>query len=347
MIESDFVIVGGGVAGLCAAIRLTELGAKPLVIEAGDYPSHKVCGEFLSPVCIEILKKWDIFPIEVPYACFHTSNDSLKFRFPNPAGSLSHLQLDPLLMHKAQKGGAIIKTHTKVEHLDHANRKLKLDSGEWITASNLILATGRLPQYNQKCPSMRYMGIKAHFEGFSNLDSLEMFLFKDAYAGISPIEEGKFNVAILIDLNKVKHYGNSEQIMDQLLRENKKFRDYFAQGKRLFPEWMHTLVPAFGIKSTPHWSHSYFIGDGAATIPPASGNGLTMAIIGGILSAEYAIQRDVEGFRKAWHQYCRTPIQWGHLLHHLLTKPLLSNSFIKLSKPFPFLSKAIYNLGRV
>ena len=131
--DVDYVIVGGGIAGLCAAVRLTELGATPLVIEGGGYPSHKVCGEFFSPECIKILNHWDIHPKAIHYAHFRTPSSSYKFCFPRPAGSLSHLECDPLLAQRVRRGGAIIKTHTKVEHLDPQSRELTLSTGEVVS----------------------------------------------------------------------------------------------------------------------------------------------------------------------------------------------------------------------
>lgn len=108
MIKYEYVILGGGLAGLCAAKRLLELGARPLVIEAGGYPSHKVCGEFLSPSSLPILKKWNIHPIPINQASLHTCSRSLKLTFSNPAGSLSHLTLDPQLAEQISQQGALL-----------------------------------------------------------------------------------------------------------------------------------------------------------------------------------------------------------------------------------------------
>src|SRR5690242_5741478 len=98
----SLAIIGGGVAGLCAAIRLTELGYSPLVIEAGTYPSHKVCGEFFSPECLSILQRWHINPIPLYRLHWHTLTQSLDFCFTPAAGSLSHLEFDPSLVHYAR-----------------------------------------------------------------------------------------------------------------------------------------------------------------------------------------------------------------------------------------------------
>ena len=41
-------IVGGGLAGLTLGIGLRQRGIPATVYEAGRYPRHRVCGEFIS-----------------------------------------------------------------------------------------------------------------------------------------------------------------------------------------------------------------------------------------------------------------------------------------------------------
>lgn len=44
----EVIIVGGGLAGLTAAIALAKAGKTVLVFEPNQYPHHKVCGEYVS-----------------------------------------------------------------------------------------------------------------------------------------------------------------------------------------------------------------------------------------------------------------------------------------------------------
>src|SRR5580693_8037796 len=41
-------IIGGGLAGLTLGIGLRQRGIPVTIQEAGDYPRHRVCGEFIS-----------------------------------------------------------------------------------------------------------------------------------------------------------------------------------------------------------------------------------------------------------------------------------------------------------
>ena len=48
MESKEVLIIGGGLAGLTAAIHLVKNGLQVTVIEKNEYPKHKVCGEYIS-----------------------------------------------------------------------------------------------------------------------------------------------------------------------------------------------------------------------------------------------------------------------------------------------------------
>ena len=51
--EFDAIIVGGGPAGASAAVHLAASGARVLLAERERFPREKLCGEFISPECLE------------------------------------------------------------------------------------------------------------------------------------------------------------------------------------------------------------------------------------------------------------------------------------------------------
>src|SRR5215216_2530185 len=51
--EFDAIIVGGGPAGASAAVHLSASGARVLLAERERFPRQKLCGEFISPECLE------------------------------------------------------------------------------------------------------------------------------------------------------------------------------------------------------------------------------------------------------------------------------------------------------
>lgn len=346
--EYEFVIIGGGVAGLCAALRLTELGAKPLLIEAGNYPSHKVCGEFFSPQSIPILKQWEIHPIPIQSIRLHVPSGYVDYTFPNCAGSLSHWHFDKALANRASSKGATILTNTRVEQLQQTrNFKIQLSGNQSITTPNLIVATGRIPNVSTSItPSVKFIGIKAHFEGIPLNHSLQMFSFNQAYVGLSPIEEGKCNIACLASSSLLKQFGSATNIMENLRLKNPHFNHYLSQGTAVMKEWMVVNIPKFGMKPVPQWPNAFFIGDAIGTTAPITGNGLSMAIQAGIMAAEFAKKGDSKGFHDAWKKQFSKPISYGKIFHYIGMKPSLYWPFIQLSRIVPSFKEVVFHLTR-
>ena len=55
--EHGIVIIGGGLAGLTAAIHLAIEGQEVALFEINPYPHHRVCGEYVSKEIVPYLKR--------------------------------------------------------------------------------------------------------------------------------------------------------------------------------------------------------------------------------------------------------------------------------------------------
>lgn len=349
----DYVILGGGVAGLCAAKRLLELEQQPLIIEAGTYPAHKVCGEFISPSSIPVLRNWGIHPLPIREIHLHTHSKTLKIPLKIEAGSLSHLTLDAQLAQSIQKQGGTLLIQTKVLSLNPALKEdefhaLALSSGETIHAKHLLIATGRLPNQIKNTAKPLYFGIKGHFSGFDlpSKSTLQMFSFPGAYLGIVPVENGHFNLACLAKAEAVQKFSSGDELMKYLFRSHPLLKKQKEIASPLFDQWMEAFIPQLGTKKNPDWPRTYWIGDAAQTIPPASGNGITLAIASGILSAEYAVKDQWKAFKKEWASRCRTKMKIAQMMHHLFLHPTAGSMAIQFSHYFPSPARRIFEISR-
>lgn len=349
--NKDLVIIGGGVAGLCAAIELCKKGINPILIEAGSYPAHKTCGEFLSPACLPWLEKLNIFPISIEETDLYLGNQTLSFKLPTRAGSLSHYTLDTLLAEKAVAMGTKILTQVKVQSfqakLTSAGRhQIELSTGEILHAHAVIVAVGRMPSLSSPSQHFKYMGIKAHFDGIDLNHSLKMFSFQNAYLGLSPIEGGRANLACLSSMQRLQQSGSVECLMQELITSNPHLNAILAQGKRLFSAWMTAPIPFFGFKPTPHWSDAYFIGDSAISVPPACGGGLALAIMGGIQAAHHASLGDFYGFKKKFKASNISLMCTAKALHYLFMHPRLGKGGLHICSLYPSLPQKLFLASR-
>jgi len=356
---NDYIIIGGGVAGLSAALHLAERGVKPVVIEAGNYPAHKICGEFFSPEALPILARWDIHPpVTLRSITFHAQSSEYTFTLPQPAGSMSRYAFDALLASRAQEKGVELITNTSVTGLRATKDNtyiVTLSTGQEREAQAIVIGTGRalqlIEQKNaptlQKMPA-KYAGIKAHIKYHDLHDRVLFFAIPGAYLGLSSVGDGITNIACLATMQLREQFQTPEALMQHLAQQsgNRYFQELLSQGTRLFPEWLTVSAPEFGIKKTPTLPNLYVIGDAAGTIPPASGDGLGIAITSGKLLADYALQKDATGFAQAWRHHYAPIIRTGKILHLLMMQPLFAKLAMGLCKSMPSVGKKLFQQSR-
>ena len=61
--HATIAVVGGGPAGLAAAIALAQAGERVVVLERGSWPRDKICGEGVMPTGVEVLDRLGVLPL--------------------------------------------------------------------------------------------------------------------------------------------------------------------------------------------------------------------------------------------------------------------------------------------
>ncbi len=345
MLKEEFVIIGAGVAGLCAANRLADLGKHSVVIEGGEYPVPKVCGEFLSPECLDYLRSWDIKPArEIKDAHFYAGSHHMHFTLPISAASMPHMQRDRQLLDYAQRNGVDVLLHTKVVDLrrEREGYVLHLSNGQVLQAGHLLIATGRLPQFHSSPPQFPYVGIKNHIKGVHLKNRIEMYAFQGAYIGLVAIDEDTANVVCLAERNQLERVESAETLVRGLVGQYPTLYQYFEKSTYGYSEWLTCKVPAFGIKMPSLEPRVYFLGDAAGSIPPVTGDGVAMAVSSGVMAAECASYDDAKGYRTRWLKQHHKHMRWGQLLHRIMLSPRQVKCALRICASFPKLSNFLF-----
>ena len=138
---SDVIIVGGGLAGLFNAILLNRAGLQVTVIEKKTYPTHRVCGEYISNEVIPFLSKLDIDlePLQVArinrLEVTAVSGTKLSQKLDLGGFGLSRYTFDNLLYHKAMAEGVNVMPGTRVEDIRFANERFEVIMKSWLWQS--------------------------------------------------------------------------------------------------------------------------------------------------------------------------------------------------------------------
>src|SRR6056297_3107496 len=174
--DKEITIVGGGIAGLSLGIALRERDIPVTLMDAGTYPRHRVCGEFISGVSnatLAVLGVEDFFADaeKCVTTSWHDRGGSFySTELPSPALGISRYRLDRRMAERLRERGGHVREKERFRETDDP-------------AEGTVLATGR-PRNSES----EWIGLKAHLVGFELETDLEMHLGEHGYLGLSRIE---------------------------------------------------------------------------------------------------------------------------------------------------------------
>jgi hypothetical protein len=276
-------IVGGGLAGLTLGIGLRQREIPVTVWEAGQYPRHRVCGEFISGNGNSVLRRLGLMPllekagaVQVNNATFISGTNSSPVRhLPAPAMGLSRYLLDAALAKEFQRlGGELHLTRWNPPPDEGEPAALKAPGG------GIVRATGRRAQPTEN--GWRWFGLKAHATNVTLTADLEMHASEDNYVGVNRIDGGQVNVCGLFRGRP----GEALASGFVLLRGKPGSTLHERLASARFDEKSFCSVAGISLKpQRASGKVECCIGDALTMIPPVTGNGMSMAFE----SAELAI----------------------------------------------------------
>jgi flavin-dependent dehydrogenase len=284
----DLAVIGAGPAGASAAITAAKLGFNVALIEAGRFPRHKVCGEFVSAEALDLLSHLlgdneliDAAPRIGQVRAF-IDGRVLTMQIEPQAASLSRFDLDAALWQAARQAGVTCHDATRVigvEQGTNACFTLELQTGTLSTRS-VINATGRWSNLNMRTAtpdlSSKWLGVKAHFSENQATPSCDLYFFEGGYCGVQPVGDGMVNASAMVRADVAKS-------LPAVFKQN----GHLWKRSRLWSPASAPVSTAPLIFTAAKTSENGVLlcGDAAAFLDPFAGDGISMALHSGRLAA--------------------------------------------------------------
>ena len=381
----DVILIGAGLAGCSAAIQLAQRGHQVLLLEQQHYPTHKLCGEFLS---VEVLATFEVLGISatvkqagaVPiHRSLVTTATGQRFEssLPGVALGLSRYHLDLILLQRAAAVGVTCQTGALVTGVTgtltqgftvttpHDRFTARLVMGAYGKRSRLDRALQR-PFLERSAP---FVAFKGHYQGVEFPATVELHAFPGGYCGLSPIEAGQVNLCWIAHKDAVLPQPDPSSDSppsshpvsppsNPVLAQNPRLAERLESLSLVRGSTQALTQITFTLKEKFH-RDIWMLGDTAGMIAPLCGDGMAMALRSSELAVPLAHAFLKEGLRDEqrcrtlkqhythrWNHEFNTRLSLGRLMHYGLINPHLAQVGVALCQHIPPLGTALIRSTR-
>ncbi|MBO9672945.1 MAG: FAD-dependent monooxygenase [Sphingobacteriaceae bacterium] len=360
--ETEILIIGGGLAGLTAALHLNKLGRNVILIEKDTYPHHKVCGEYISNEVLPYLKWLDLdieslAPASINDLLFTSlSGKSIHSKLPLGGFGLSRYSIDHYLYTELIKRKIKVVQDRVVQVNFTGNQFIVETATDLFVAPYVIGAYGKRSAIDVKLnrafinKQSPYLAVKAHYKADFPNHVVSLHNFEGGYCGVSKVEKDRLNICYLANYESFKKHKNILAYQENVLYKNSHLKAILENAENLFETPLTISQISFEAKE-PVYNHILMIGDTAGLIHPLCGNGMAMAIhsakivstllhqkIDGKIPSRHMLEQN---YSSQWNKEFKNRLKMGRILSSLLKNNAFERFTMNTLSKMPFLLNGI------
>ena len=333
--QYDVIIAGGGPAGCATALRLKQLApqARILLLERGRYPRHKVCGEFISSEGMEALLRLSSGfsgllgdRPKIDRGRIFAEGNEAALPLPREAVSIPRYELDNTLWNACGEMGIERRDRCTVLDIEGDGPFVVFVDGGRMHARVVVDASGRWSNISRRSSGNgeKWLGVKAHFREARPNGSVDLYFFEGGYCGVQAVGEDAVNACAMVRSDRATS-------MKDVMRLNSALAKRSAAWEPLMEEV--TTAPLIFEEPRPWRDGVFRVGDAAGFIDPFVGDGITLALLGGELSARSvanvltgtcALEAAGEQYKAAYTQQLAPLFKRASWLRKLMRMPRLA-----------------------
>jgi menaquinone-9 beta-reductase len=375
-IATDVLVIGGGPAGSSAALTLARAQIPTLICEAGTYPRAKVCGEFYSPECLQLLTQLglknllaDCHARRIEAVHLTAANGTeWKTNLPGNAWGLSRNVFDNAMAQQAIQHGVELWQGTTVSEVT-GNLKQGFEvevrtaqgKTDVVHTRAVIAAHGKRSMLDRKWNreflnhGQTYLGFKSHFVGPPVPGTVTLHAFNGGYCGLAEIETGLVNVSLLVNEDvfravlKQSTLPPLQTFVYWMRSQNAHLDNWFAKAKQAESGWHGIGQVSFEAKQ-PVVDDVLMAGDAAGLVAPLAGDGIAMALQSGMMAGHACVEyltshrspeHIKEHYAQAWQREFGKRLKLAQVLQKCMLHPRLFALALTLFKVAPVMGQQV------
>ncbi len=356
----DLVVAGGGPAGTAAAITAVRWGARVLLLEAGRYPRHKVCGEFVSAEALGALRdllgpdQHTLVDTAVRTTRARLFVDASVVEIPiSPAASIPRYELDTALWQAAVCAGVECRQSVAAEHIARTGDAFQISTTAGPFVSSIVLdASGRWSKLRARSTGAtskkpHWLGLKAHFRTHDGAQrTTDLYFFGAGYCGVQPLSDCEVNVCAMVEPDVARQLSEVFGLHSGLSQRSQAWvptTDVFATSPLMFQARQPTCDGVL------------CVGDAAAFVDPFVGDGISLALRSGVLASETlkpffvgaaTLEQALRRYRNEYERRFARALLTASWMRKLLHAPRLVRRLALHTMQCPRVAERVFNSTR-
>ena len=311
----DVCVVGGGPAGLAAAIHAKMAGLHVCLFEMKSDVIDKACGEGLMPSAVQELRLLGIDTSRIPSHPFMgiryiDGNQMAEGRFGlhTLAGLATGLGVRRLALHEALlRRCAELKIDIRQQKITHMQQHHDFVEIEDIQCRYLIGADGlhspirKRFQLDLPCKRPPRIGIRQHYQISPWSDYVEVYWSEHGECYVTPVGKSEVGVAMLVYKEKLPPRIHGDN--DTTISSFEQMLQWYPQlASRLQNKPTTSTIRGSGTfeqrVSTPISHRVLLVGDAAGYLDPITGEGIRLGLASARLAVENIIHNTPQKYPK-------------------------------------------------
>jgi Dehydrogenases (flavoproteins) len=345
--DTDVVIVGGGPAGLAAAIAARQRGFSVTVADGAVPPIDKTCGEGMMPETLASLHSLGIRlehreGFRFDGICFVNEGTRAFAKFPGGPGlGLARPVLHEKLIARAEECGVHLLWKTPVTEID---REGVLARGKKIRARWIVGADGLASRVRRwgglepaRCSTLRFAN-RRHYRLAPWSSFMEIHWGQRVQAYVTPIATDEVSVVIIGERSKNAEFAKALESLPELRRR--------LQGAEISGRERGAVTSSRSLKDVQRGKVA-LLGDASGSVDAITGEGLRLGFQQALVLADALEAETLEKYQQAHRALQKRPLLVAGLMVWLGQHSILKNRVIQsfAAKPALFSKFLAYHVG--